>query len=111
MTAWSSAAAAQTLGQGPEVGVAWWRVLAALAVCIGLAVVAALALKKRLGGGPMIFAPRSSGLKLIENLRLSHQIDLCVVLHDDQELLIAAGPQGATLLRARDAKPVMEERP
>ena len=92
-------ALAQRLGQGTGTEVPVWRVLGALLLCLGLAVAAAYVLRRRLGGGarPVSFG-RSRRLQLVESLRLSHQVDLCVVSCDGGEFLIAATPHGATLI-------------
>ena len=42
-------------------------------------------------------------------LRLSHQVDLCIVGCDGKELLIAATPHGAVLVK--DALPELPELP
>jgi hypothetical protein len=94
-------ALAQTLGQGQGVEIPWWRVVGALVFCLGLALAAAVLLKRRLGGGPALFSPAARRVKLVETLRLSHQIDLCVIHYDDQELLVAAGANGAALLSTK----------
>ena len=95
-------ALAQRLGQGTGTEVPIWRVLAALLLCLSLAVAAAILLRRRLGGGarPIAFG-RSRRLQLVETLRLSHQVDLCVVSCDGGELLIASTPHGATLIDPR----------
>ncbi|HEV2818520.1 MAG TPA: flagellar biosynthetic protein FliO [Allosphingosinicella sp.] len=92
-------ALAQRLGQGTGTEVPIWRVLGALFLCLALAVAAAFLLRRRLAGGarPLAFGgPRR--LQLVESLRLSHQVDLCVVSCDGGEFLIAATPHGATLI-------------
>jgi len=90
---------AQRLGQGTGTEVPIWRVLAALLLCLALAVAAAILLRRRLGGGarPVAFGG-SRRLQLVETLRLSHQVDLCVVSCDSAEFLIASTPHGATLI-------------
>ena len=95
------AASAQTLGQGAADDISTWRVVAVLLLCLALAVFAALALRARFGGSlPALFAATSGRrLQLVETLRLSHQIDLCVVTCDGQEYLVAATAQGAQILR------------
>lgn len=103
------AAQAQTLGQGPESVVPAWRVAASLAVCLILAVAAAFALRARLrGAGPHAkidllgllrpHPPSARRLELVETLRLSHQVDVCLLRCEDRRFLVAAGPSGATLL-------------
>ena len=92
-------ALAQRLGQGTGTEVPVWRVLGALALCLALAVAAALVLKRRLGGSARVPFGRTRRLQLIESLRLSHQVDLCVVSCDGAEFLLAATPHGATLIK------------
>ena len=91
---------AQRLGQGTGSDVPVLRVIGALALCLGLAVIGAYLLKRRLGG-PIVRMPGSARrLKLVESLRLSHQIDLCIVECDRGEFIVAATPHGATLINA-----------
>jgi flagellar biogenesis protein FliO len=98
-------ALAQRLGQGADDGVSMWRVVVALLLCLALAVFAAYALRTRMGGLPFLSATRPGRrMQLVESLRLSHQIDLCVVACDGQELLVAAGPQGVQLLKDLPAR-------
>ena len=107
----ASPALAQTLGQGQGVEIPWWRVLGALVFCLGLALVAAVLIKRRLGGGPALFSAAPRRIKLVESLRLSHQIDLCVIHYDDQELLVAAGANGAALLSTKPKPDTPAETP
>jgi flagellar biogenesis protein FliO len=89
---------AQRLGQGTGAEVPVWRVLGALALCLGLAVAAAYFLRRRLGGSMPLAMGRTRRLQLIETLRLSHQVDICLVSCDGGEFLIAATQQGATTI-------------
>jgi flagellar biogenesis protein FliO len=99
------AACAQHLGQAVGNEVDWWRVGGSLALCLVLAVVAAVVLKKRMiGGGPGLVGGFRR-LQLVETLRLSHQVDVCLLRCDSGHLLIAATPQGAVLL-ANELAPV-----
>jgi len=92
-------AAAQTLANGASPDIPWWRVLGALAFCVALAVGAAFALRARLGGRlPALVANRPRRLELVETLRLSHQVDICLVRCDARDLIVAATPQGAFLI-------------
>ncbi len=97
-------ALAQRLGQAVGDDIPWWRVAGALAFCVLLAVAAAVVLRLRMrGAAPMLgTAPRQ--LKLVESLRLSHQVDVCLVACGDRQVLVATSPQGAILL-ASDAAP------
>jgi len=99
---------AQALGGASEPQVAWWRVLAALALCLALAVGGALALRARLGGQAPALRGFKLGLKpaavkrlrLVESLRVSHQVDVCLVSCDGAEFIVAASPQGAAITPA-----------
>jgi MFS family permease len=102
-------ALAGRLGQAAGDDIPWWRVAGALAVCVILAVAAAAALRLRLrmrgqapGHSPLGPAPRQ--LKLVESLRLSHQVNVCLVACGERLVLVATSPQGAVLL-AGDVAP------
>jgi flagellar biogenesis protein FliO len=103
-------ALAQRLGQGTGAEVPVWRVLGALAFCLALAVAAAILLKRRLGGPGRVALGGARRLRLVESLRLSHQIDLCVVSCDGAEFLLAATPHGATLIDPDLPRPPLAER-
>jgi flagellar biogenesis protein FliO len=94
-------AAAQRLGQGTGTEVPIWRVLGALLFCLLLAVAAAFFLRRRMSGAmPLGLGGRARRLQLVETIRLSHQVDLCLVRCDDRELLLAATPHGAAPVAA-----------
>jgi flagellar biogenesis protein FliO len=91
-------AAAQRLGQGTGTDISIWRVILALLFCLVLGGAAIFVLRRRFRGvRPRAFG-RDRRLQLIENIRLSHQVDLCIVSRDGHEYLIAASPQGTTLV-------------
>jgi flagellar biogenesis protein FliO len=102
-------ALAQRLGQGEGTEVPVWRVIAALLLCLALAVGAAFALRKRLGGGLPLKAGRPRRLQLVESLRLSHQTDLCLVECDGTNVLIASTPHGVTLIGPQAPRPQPEQ--
>jgi flagellar biogenesis protein FliO len=91
-------ALAQRLGGAPATDISWWRVVGALIICLALAAGVAFALKTRLRGALPAMKADDRQLRLVESLRLSHQIDVCLVECGERRLLIAASPQGATLL-------------
>lgn len=95
---WAKPAAANTIGQAGDAGVSLWRVLGALLFCLLIAAGAALAMRSRFKGALPSLKREARRLRMIENLRLSHQVDLCLVELDGRELLVAATAQGATLL-------------
>lgn len=107
-------ALAQTLGQGTSSDIPWLRLTGALILCLSLAVAGAYALRTRMGGGAALppvlarlklpiagltlpeAAPRR--LQLVETIRLSHQVDVCLIRCDDRQILVAASPQGVVVL-------------
>lgn len=112
---------AQSLGQANTVNVSPWRVVAALGLSLTLAAAAALALRYRLDqqagrrpgslrvlvgllrpGLASLSRPRRH-LHLQESLRVSPQLEICLFNFDDEQFLVAASPQGATVL---DRRPV-----
>ena len=97
-------ALAQQLGQGGAgTEIAWWRLIGAFLICVALAVAGALALKSRMRGGLPKFGVGKRRLQLIDTLRLSHQVDVCLFALDDRDFLIAATPQGAVVLHVGNA--------
>lgn len=94
-------ATAQQLGQASEDGVSLVRVGLALTLCLLLAVGGAVAIKLRSGHAMPLLRREGGNRRLIlkESLRISHQIDLCIVSCDGQESLIASSANGAQFLR------------
>ena len=129
VSAWAAIAAlgagrvsAQTLGAAAETGPPWWRVLGALVLCLCLATGAAYALRTRLGaraGSGVGRLPPLAGLvarlglapvparrlKLIETLKVSPHLEVCLLAWDDQELAVGATPQGGFLIASRPRAP------
>lgn len=117
----ASPALGQNLAQGANVNVSPWRVIAAFCLCIGLAIVAILALRSRMGvqgarapHGLKELAARVNSvfaripktrraLHLQESLRVSPQLEICLLTFDNEQFLIAATPQSATVLHRRPA--------
>ncbi len=100
--AWSAPALAQKLGQGADDDISVWRVVAALLLCLVLAVAGAFALRARGGGIGKLFplvVRRSRRLQVVETVRLGPQADLSIVTGDGRELLVASSPHGVSLLR------------
>lgn len=92
-------AVAQRIGQGTGAEVPIWRVLGALLFCLFLAVAAAFVLRRRMSGAmPLAFKGRAKRLRLVETIRLSHQADICLIRCDERDYLLAAAPQGVTLI-------------
>src|SRR5258706_13616939 len=99
----STPALAETLGQAGDDGISLWRVAFALVLCLGLAIAGAFALKGRLAPGQAISIPFFAGatsrrMKLIETLRVKHQVELCLVTCDGHEMLVLTSKQGAQVL-------------
>jgi len=120
----ATAAQAKTMalaGGAAQTDIPWLRLTGALILCLALAVAAALALRARLGGGSPgglklgladLLNPRGAlagrdarRLKLVETLRLSHNIDVCVLRFDDRDVLVAATAQGVVQLSPQPAVP------
>jgi flagellar biogenesis protein FliO len=104
-------AAAQKLGQAPDTDVAWWRVLLALGLCLALAVGAALVLRTRMRGVARPAPKAGRQLQLVESMRLSHQVDVCLLACDGEQLLVATSPQGVVLLAGGKPTAVAAEAP
>lgn len=107
----SGPAAAQTLGQGAEDPIPWIQFSAALALCLILAVAAALALRRRLGPASKgsQFAPRlpfslkgwllvkdaaPGRLVQVETRRLPGQLTATLLRCDDRDFLVTSSAQG-----------------
>ena len=98
-------ACAQTLGRATGPDIAWWRVLAALLLCLALAVGGALALRARLAaGGSIPKAPWRFGtsaarrLRVVEAIRVGSQTEICLIACDETEYLVAVSPQKIEVL-------------
>ncbi len=85
---------AQQLGQGTTLDLPLWRVAGALVLCLALAIGGGFALRYRMRSSPTLFGSRPRRLELVEVLRLGHQVDLCLVRCDDQEMVVAASSHG-----------------
>jgi flagellar biogenesis protein FliO len=102
--------------EGASTAAFWWRWLAALAFCLALAIVGALALRARSGGLPTgrlsgleamarrlggVFGAAAAGerrLRIVEAVRLSPNLEVCLVRCDGRDYLLAATPGGAVQL-------------
>ena len=95
------------LGGGQPLEVSLGRIVAALVICIIIAVLAALLIRQRAGKldlyalfGRLQSRPRS--IEVVETRRLSPNADICVVRHSGREYLL--------LLLAGDAR-ILSEQP
>lgn len=104
-------AAAQRLGQGGGTEISLWRVMLALIFCVAIGAAAIFLLRRRYRGVRPLAFRRERRLQLVENMRLSHQVDLCIVSRDGREYLIAASPQGVTLVDAGPFDPAAQAAP
>lgn len=108
---------AQTLGQGNDTDIPWIRLTAALILCIGLAVGAALALNRRMNGGPALpprgwtrileqigrpATPSAARLTDIETRRLSPQVTVSVFKCDGRSYMVTTSLQGQIVLVSLD---------
>jgi hypothetical protein len=97
-------ALAQRLAQPDAPGIAWWRLIGSLLVCLALAVGAVVVMRLKLKGGAPLLAAESSRLRLVQSLRLSHQVDVCLLECDDLSVLIATSAQGPVVIHTRPAQ-------
>lgn len=126
-------ALAQSLAQGAATPIAWWRIFAALLLCLLLAVAAAVALHFRATGRlpslnlknaritlpaarggalqQLFGAPAERRLKAVETIRVSPFADVCLFVCDGKTYLIAATPQGVTVIDRDATAPAEGEAP
>lgn len=96
-------AIAQTLAQGQSADISWWRIGASLALCLALAVAGAFALRMKMrGGGLPVFTGGARRMQLLETIRLAHQVELCLLRCDDQDVVISVSPHGAFVVTGLD---------
>lgn len=118
------AANAAPLGQGHEVAIPWFRLIAGLGLCIVLAYAGALILRQsqsgtRLSGMPGTLLkdlPRiwSKGLtsaseplpmKVVQTLHLGNRVELVLLELDGRRMLVATSPTGPAVLLAPEVEP------
>lgn len=99
-------AAAPRLGGGESLNVSLGRMIAAILICIVVALLAALLLRQR--GGKINLAAlfarmelRPRAIEVVETRRLSPHADICLVRHGGQEYLLLLLAGGARILRER----------
>jgi flagellar biogenesis protein FliO len=91
----------QTLGQGDEVGISIWRVLASLLLILVIGAGALLVVRMRTGQLKLWQPAANRRLQICEISRITPQSALCLVTFDDHEYLIALTSGGATLIEKR----------
>lgn len=99
-----------TLATGGDAGISLVRVFLSLFLCLGLAAVAALWLKRRMGVAPVGRGERR--LRLVERTSLSPTAQVALIEADGREFLVVVGSAPATIhpLPARAAPPAPGER-
>lgn len=127
--AWPAMAEPLAHGTAPQISI--WRIAAALLLCLLLALAAALALKARMSGRlPGLAAGKLPALKLnasplarflkspaprrlraVETIRISPYADICLFRCDGKIFLVAATPQGVTVLETREEEADPTEEP
>jgi Flagellar biosynthesis protein, FliO len=98
-------ALAQHLGQGDDVNVPVWRVLAALALVLMLGIGAVVVARSRSVDLKLWQGASTRRLKVVETVRLSPQGSLCLAVFEEKEYLIAITPGSATVIDTRSAEP------
>lgn len=102
---------AQTLAHGPVADIAYGRVIAALLLCLALGAGAAWVMRARLGSQfrapslsqwfAIVSGARPQGgarLTVVERLRVSPQLEVCLLACEGRRYLIASSPTGTILL-------------
>lgn len=110
----ASAEAAGRLGGGAALDISPWRILAALILCIIIAMLAAVMLRQRGGRfAPGALLPRLDlgrrTIEVVETRRLSPHADLCVVRHGGREYLLLLLAGDARVLRESAVAPALDE--
>jgi hypothetical protein len=94
------AAYGQQLGQGVDDGITPFRIVAALVICMVVAVAGAFAFKAWSRAGRIFqLANGRRRLQLLETLRISGQNEVCIVVCDGEELLVSSSADGVKLIR------------
>lgn len=97
------------LGGGGDLGISLTRIVMALLLCLMLAVLAALLLKR--GGGKVdlsairrlvVRLPVERRIDIVETRRVSQHADICLLRCDGREYLILCAAQQQTVLREDD---------
>jgi len=97
------------LGGGGDLGISLTRIVTALLLCLMLAVLAAMLLKR--SGGKvdlgairrlLVRMPVQRRIDVIETRRVSQHADVCLLRCDGREYLILCAAQQQTLLREGD---------
>ena len=100
----AASAFAQVLGKAPDDAVSITRIVTTLALCLTLAVGVALLLKAR-GSWLTPLANmlhRDKRIQLVEVVRLTQHVDLCLVRLGETTLVLAASASGVDVLPCPD---------
>ncbi|MBD8679357.1 hypothetical protein [Sphingomonas sp. CFBP 13720] len=96
------AAAPVRLGGGAAFDVSSTRIVGALLLCLMLAALAAVLLKR--GGGRLVPTGRAGRrIAVVESRRVSAHADLCLLRCDDREYLVLSSAAGQQVLRSEPA--------
>lgn len=92
------AAAPARLGGGAALDVSLTRIVVALLLCLTLAVLAVVLVKR--GGGRLTLPTRAERrIAVVESRRISPHADLCLLRCDGQEYVILSSATGQQVLR------------
>lgn len=101
---------ADRLGGGGDLGISLTRIVMALILCLMLAALAALLLKRNGGKidiaalrGLIVRMPAARRIEVIETRRVSQHADVCLMRCDGREYLILSAAHQQTVLREGDA--------
>ena len=113
-TLFSHAALAGALGQGQDVTIPWFRLIAGLGFCILLAYGGALVLRSQNGAGSGLHFGRLASLwaskfkslssqapapmSVVQTLPIGNRVELVLLRHDGRDYVIATSPTGASIL-------------
>jgi hypothetical protein len=98
------------LGGGEEVAVSLWRIVAALLICVAVALLAVLLIRQRAGKIDLRallarIEVRSPAIQVVETRRLSLHADICLLRHDDREYLLLLMAGDSRVLRESKVAP------
>ena len=102
-------ASTHRLAGGGDIGVSLGRIVAALLICIIVAVLAALLLRQRAGHQDLArlftrFDLRARAIEVVETRRLSPHADICLVRYDGKDYLVLLMAGATQVLSEAPAK-------
>jgi hypothetical protein len=104
MAARAQNAAQPRLGGGGSLDISLGRIIAALVICIMIAVLAILLIRQRGGRADLTalftrLQPQARAIEVIETRRLSPHADICLVRHDGRDYLLILQQGSMQVLR------------